>query len=386
MKNLAFLGLLLIIMSSRSMEHDKAECSSPHNMLLNASLSGDVALAQHALKLGASPDGFAYPILKETYLHIAVSLGNLKMVEWLLRHGANANEPDLYGDTPLDKALKSNDEDILSLLLLHGAHLKHEQLYNNPQTWHYSYYFHENLEEMAKSIKKELTVKKGGRTLFDKLKLKMLLPRIVYACHKNLFLWVMRHIKEARLSGHTPFTEPIWYINTSRRDAFFLTQALETAASFNNLAMFTVLYDEIRERRLLGPRAAVEPYTTPAWYINQNIIETDDLFLSILENALFWAAIQGSEDIVTFIIKHAFIEGQATHLSLVSTIDQLDQNLRSSSRLSDSLRDTLVRIRNYLQEAMSIQEEANTNFTQNLPERERRVFEYPRIPFDHFFF
>jgi len=37
-------------------------------------------------------------------LHVALSLGLIKVASYLIKHGAAVNQPTLYGDTPLHRA------------------------------------------------------------------------------------------------------------------------------------------------------------------------------------------------------------------------------------------------------------------------------------------
>ena len=43
------------------------------------------------------------------------------MIEWLIAHGANVNAKDNRSQTPLELAKRRNKEEIVKLLLKHGA-------------------------------------------------------------------------------------------------------------------------------------------------------------------------------------------------------------------------------------------------------------------------
>uniref|UniRef100_A0A2P2HVG8 asparaginase n=1 Tax=Hirondellea gigas TaxID=1518452 RepID=A0A2P2HVG8_9CRUS len=58
-----------------------------------------------------------------TYLHVAVSEGQLEVVMWLLQHGALVHVKDLKGHTPLWVAVACELEKIIKLLVVTGAHL-----------------------------------------------------------------------------------------------------------------------------------------------------------------------------------------------------------------------------------------------------------------------
>lgn len=57
-------------------------------------------------------------------VHLAVKEGRLADVQALLEHGANVNEVDLEGQTPLHTAAKCGQDRIADLLLNHGANME----------------------------------------------------------------------------------------------------------------------------------------------------------------------------------------------------------------------------------------------------------------------
>ncbi|KAF7665819.1 hypothetical protein LDENG_00130740 [Lucifuga dentata] len=63
-----------------------------------------------------------------TPLHIAVSEGHLKVVQYLLSHGATVYAKDRYGDTPLCNAVRFRHKDVVRLLRQTGAHFSRNEL------------------------------------------------------------------------------------------------------------------------------------------------------------------------------------------------------------------------------------------------------------------
>ena len=92
--------------------------------LLNAASDGSIPRTRLLLLLGADinyANGFG------TALHYAASRGDTALMELLLDHGANANYPAKWEETPLYRARQSNQSDAERILLAHGA---------NPNTSH----------------------------------------------------------------------------------------------------------------------------------------------------------------------------------------------------------------------------------------------------------
>lgn len=56
-----------------------------------------------------------------TCLHVASGLGHMKVVEFLIAHGANVNARDRFGGTPRDDAVRHGQEAITTYLLEKGA-------------------------------------------------------------------------------------------------------------------------------------------------------------------------------------------------------------------------------------------------------------------------
>ncbi|MEE6525879.1 hypothetical protein FKM82_026173 [Ascaphus truei] len=56
-----------------------------------------------------------------TPLHVASHYGNIKMVNYLLQHGAKVNAKTKNGYTPLHQAAQQGHTHIINVLLQHGA-------------------------------------------------------------------------------------------------------------------------------------------------------------------------------------------------------------------------------------------------------------------------
>ncbi|KAL4786582.1 ankyrin repeat-containing domain protein [Aspergillus varians] len=73
-----------------------------------------------------APDQLDYH--QATALDAAIEVGNIKLVQWLLARGAPVDgvADDRFTRTPLHLAILRNDEDVVRLLLDHGANLGHD--------------------------------------------------------------------------------------------------------------------------------------------------------------------------------------------------------------------------------------------------------------------
>ncbi|XP_040916040.1 60 kDa lysophospholipase isoform X3 [Toxotes jaculatrix] len=63
-----------------------------------------------------------------TPLHIAACEGDVKLVEYLLGHGATVYAKDRYGDTPLCNAVRFRHKEVVKLLRTTGAHFSRDKL------------------------------------------------------------------------------------------------------------------------------------------------------------------------------------------------------------------------------------------------------------------
>ncbi|GAA6213610.1 60 kDa lysophospholipase isoform X4 [Lates japonicus] len=63
-----------------------------------------------------------------TPLHIAACEGHLKLVQYLLSHGATVYAKDRYGDTPLCNAVRFRHKEVVKLLRKTGAHFSRDKL------------------------------------------------------------------------------------------------------------------------------------------------------------------------------------------------------------------------------------------------------------------
>uniref|UniRef100_A0A8C9TCQ0 asparaginase n=1 Tax=Scleropages formosus TaxID=113540 RepID=A0A8C9TCQ0_SCLFO len=63
-----------------------------------------------------------------TPLHIASCEGHLKVVQYLLSHGATVYAKDRYGDTPLRNAVRFRHKEVVKLLRKTGAHFSQDEL------------------------------------------------------------------------------------------------------------------------------------------------------------------------------------------------------------------------------------------------------------------
>jgi hypothetical protein len=99
-------------------------------MLLQAAASGNLQLLQQALsgQLGARQFHIDINNVKTdegiTPLILAIHYGHGNIVQYLLQHGANINEPDNNGKTPLMYAVERGIPGFIHLLLVNGANVQ----------------------------------------------------------------------------------------------------------------------------------------------------------------------------------------------------------------------------------------------------------------------
>ncbi|KAG5283882.1 hypothetical protein AALO_G00020600 [Alosa alosa] len=87
---------------------------------------GDVEALDAIREMGSSLSMADYD--GRTPLHIASCEGHLKVVQYLLGHGATVYAKDRYGDTPLRNAMRFRHKDVVKLLRKTGAHLSQSEL------------------------------------------------------------------------------------------------------------------------------------------------------------------------------------------------------------------------------------------------------------------
>jgi len=94
---------------------------SPESKLGLAVTRGDLAEVKRlVIDCGANPNGQS-TVEGGTPLHTAADRGYLRIVEFLLEHGANPNMKNNYGSTPLHYAAMYGYPEVVELLLEHGA-------------------------------------------------------------------------------------------------------------------------------------------------------------------------------------------------------------------------------------------------------------------------
>ncbi len=73
-------------------------------LLCTAAAQGDLAALQRLVDAGIDVNSTDYD--KRSPLHLAASEGKVQAAEWLLKHKANVNAVDRFGNTPLSDALR----------------------------------------------------------------------------------------------------------------------------------------------------------------------------------------------------------------------------------------------------------------------------------------
>ncbi|XP_041092230.1 relA-associated inhibitor-like [Polyodon spathula] len=112
-------GLSSILKTPKSERSGRRARLSPHVLLLDASLVGELDVVQSAVQEMSDPsqpndEGI-------TALHNAICGGHYPVVEFLVQIAANVNAPDSHGWTPLQCAASCNDRLLCEFLVRNGA-------------------------------------------------------------------------------------------------------------------------------------------------------------------------------------------------------------------------------------------------------------------------
>ena len=86
--------------------------------------NGQESMVKALLDHGGLQDATVYTVPQRTWLHLAMSGGNLNIIEMILKAGVDANEKDIWGDTPLHYLTAlglTHLAQIVNLLLEFGA-------------------------------------------------------------------------------------------------------------------------------------------------------------------------------------------------------------------------------------------------------------------------
>ncbi|MBX2842757.1 MAG: ankyrin repeat domain-containing protein [Flammeovirgaceae bacterium] len=86
-----------------------------------ASFFGYFGLAKFLLDKGANPNLASNNQFKVAPIHSACAISNYKIVELLIKNGANVNAKQIQGVTPLHSAAHNGETEIVKLLLENGA-------------------------------------------------------------------------------------------------------------------------------------------------------------------------------------------------------------------------------------------------------------------------
>ena len=121
-------------------QKDKCYKAYQYHFLNRASASGDVLGIKILLNKGADPNGKDYtnyadcvhPIEFSSPLYLAAYGGHIDSAKLLINSGANPNLVEGEGVTALIAAIKSNNHNMVRLLLQHGAKKKVKGLIVDP--------------------------------------------------------------------------------------------------------------------------------------------------------------------------------------------------------------------------------------------------------------
>lgn len=86
-----------------------------------AILHNDFGNVQNHLKQGNRATINSVDSYQITPLHLAAINGNIRIAQFLLAHGANANAEDINGNSPLHVALGNKNSELAQLLVIYGA-------------------------------------------------------------------------------------------------------------------------------------------------------------------------------------------------------------------------------------------------------------------------
>ncbi|KAK3284500.1 hypothetical protein CYMTET_7856 [Cymbomonas tetramitiformis] len=96
--------------------------NDPAGALCSAASDGNLTLLKQLIdETKLDPNQGDYD--KRTALHLASSEGNMEVVEFLLKSGANVNCEDRWGGTPLEDAVKHDHSELASFLQRHGGNM-----------------------------------------------------------------------------------------------------------------------------------------------------------------------------------------------------------------------------------------------------------------------
>lgn len=90
-------------------------------MLCAAAIDDDIALMETFLENGVDPNDGDYD--QRTALHLAASEGMMRVAEFLLRKGGNANAVDRWGNSPMVDCISGASELLAKLMKSSGSKL-----------------------------------------------------------------------------------------------------------------------------------------------------------------------------------------------------------------------------------------------------------------------